>query len=197
MSIFQIRARLYHFPGCVRFSLFLSFILSPKQYKFHVTFLICLSSWPVEKCMHDWIWKYQHKISTKVEKGIFQKDGSSVFLFVCFFFYVRSIVPISVARFVGYSLSDIHFHFEPWKVVHVRIINHWVVNNTWPLAGPLCLCLFSVCKAAPGVSRRTWEELKRHQRILKNSTSSGEKRTQKNEIINLPYSLTSNCTDVL
>ena len=54
------------------------------------SFWICLSSWPVEKCMHDWIWKYQHKISTKVEKGIFQKDGSSVFLFVFFLCEINS-----------------------------------------------------------------------------------------------------------
>ena len=52
-------------------------------------------------------------LSTKVEKGIFQKNGSSVFFVCLFFFYVRSIVPISVTRFVGHSLSDIHFHFEP------------------------------------------------------------------------------------
>ena len=91
MSIFQIRARLYHFPGCVRFSLFLSFILSPSDTSFMWSFWICLSSWPVEKCMHDWIWKYQHKVSTKVEKGIFQKDGSSVFLFVCLFFFLCEI----------------------------------------------------------------------------------------------------------
>ena len=168
------------------------------------SFWICLSSWPVEKCMHDRIWKYQG-IETKwcapcqhksVERN-FPKRWFICFFVCLFFFYVRSIVPISVTRFVGHSLSDIHFHFEPWKVVHIRIINHWVVNNTWPLAGPLRLCLFSVCKVAPGVSRRTWEELKRHQRILKNSTSSGKKRTRKNEIINLPYSLTSNCTDLL
>ena len=156
-----------------------------------------MHAWQNLKIPRNWNKMMCAMSAQKCRKEFSKKMVHLFFCLFVFFFYVRSIVPISVTRFVGHSLSNIHFHFEPWKVVHIRIINHWVVNNTWPLAWPLRLCLFSVCKVAPGVSRRTWEELKRHQRILKNSTSSGKKRTRKNEIINLPYSLTSNCTDVL
>lgn len=87
MSIFQIRARLYHFPGCVRFSLFLSFILSQSDTSFMWSFWICLSSWPVEKCMHDWIWKYQG-IETKWCAPCQHKSGERNFpkkWFICFF----------------------------------------------------------------------------------------------------------------